>query len=241
VGPAWVETYGLRVLSISPPGIETPALAADDYRLSRLAELVVRVFDALVLERVAYVGYSWGASIGCHLGARFPDRLTALCLLDAGYDDVPDDGKTLDARIEEARALHAGFRFPSREAFLAAASAGRRRWNTLSEERALAGMRNEDGELVVSASPDAAAAALQGVIDEHPTAQLEPLDRTGLPVLLVTSGERAGDEEGRSAVERFRTAVPHAVVEHLPDSSHDVIGDEPERVARIVGEFLARR
>lgn len=240
VGPIWADTYGLRVLSISPPGVETPALAADDYGLSRLPEIVVRLLDALGLDRVAFAGYSWGASVGCHLGARFPERLTALCLLDAGYDDVADDGKTRETRIEEARAMQAGFRFPSREAFLEAAREGKQRWNAQAEARFLAGMREQDGELVVSASAEAAASALHGVIAEPPTAQLQVLGRTRLPVLLVTSGERAGGDEGRAAVERFRAAIPQSVVEHLPDSSHDVIGDEPEGVARIVGKFLER-
>src|SRR5262245_42547174 len=97
-GPAWAEEYGLRVLSVSPPGMETDALAAEEYVLSKLAALVVRLLDALDLERAAYVGYSWGASIGCHLGARYPERLSALVLLDAGYEDVPDDGKSFEER-----------------------------------------------------------------------------------------------------------------------------------------------
>jgi hypothetical protein len=64
-------------------------------------------------------------------------------------------------------------------------------------------MREADGELVVAASLDAAAAALHGVITEPPTERLRGLGRTGLPVLLVTSGERAGDEDGHRAVGAF--------------------------------------
>lgn len=95
-GLAWAAEYGLRVISISPPGVETPALPPEEYRLSRLAELVVLFLDTLDLEQAAYVGYSWGASIGCHLGALHAARLSSLVLLDAGYDDVPADGRSSD-------------------------------------------------------------------------------------------------------------------------------------------------
>ena len=239
-GPAWSEEYGLHVVSISPPGVETQALPAEEYGLARLASLVVRLLDALGFERAAYVGYSWGASIGCHLGAAHAGRLSALVLLDAGYDDVPPDGKSLEQRIEEARTAQAEFRFSDREAFLTLAREGKRNWRPALEERALAGMREEDGELVIAASLEAAAAALHGVITEPPTERLGDLGRTGLPVLLVTSGERAGDEAGRAAVERFRAAVPQAETVHIEDSGHDLLADAPEATIRAVGEFLTR-
>jgi pimeloyl-ACP methyl ester carboxylesterase len=239
-GPVWADEYGLRLISISPPGVETEALPAEDYRLPRLAQLVVRLLDALELERTAFVGYSWGASIGCHLGARHADRLSLLVLLDAGYQDVPDDGKSLEQRIDEARATQTEFRFDDREAFLAVAREGKPNWRPALEERALAGMREEDGQLVVASSPDAAAAALHSVMTEPPTEQLAALGNTGLPVLLVTSGDRAGDEDGRAAVERFRDAVPQAEVVHIADSGHDLLADAPEPTIRAVGKFLAR-
>jgi 3-oxoadipate enol-lactonase len=237
-GPAWAETYGLHVISISPPGVETDALPADAYALPRLAALVVDLLDALGLDRAAYVGFSWGASIGCHLGARHADRLSSLVLLDAGYQDVPADGKSLEERIEEARAMQAGFRFADWEGLFAAAREAGGRWSPEREERLRAGMREEGGQLVVAASPEAAAAALHGVITGPPTEQLDALGRTGLPVLLVTSGERAGDEDGQAAVARFRDAVPQVEVVHVSDSGHDLLADAPAETIRAVGDFL---
>ena len=238
-GPAWAETYGLHVISISPPGVETEALPAEAYTLPRLASLVVELIDALGLERAAYAGFSWGASIGCHLGARHAERLSSLVLLDAGYQDVPADGKNLEERIEDARTMQAGFRFDDWEGLFAAAREAGGRWSPEREERLRAGMREEGGQLVVAASPEAAAAALHGVMADPPTEQLEALGRTGLPVLLVTS-ERAGDEEGQASVARFREAVPQAEVVHVPDSGHDLLADAPAETIRAVGELLSR-
>ena len=237
-GLAWAEEYGLHVISISPPGLETEALPAEGYALTRLASLVVQLLDVLGLERAAYVGYSWGASIGCHLGARHPERLSGLVLLDAGYQDVPADGRSLAERIADARESQASFRFDDWEGLFTAAREAGGRWSPEREERLRAGMREVGGQLVVAASPEAAAAALHGVITEPPTEQLAALGRTDVPVLLVTSGERAGDEDGRAAVERFRATVPQAEIVHIENSGHDLLSDAPEQTIRAVGEFL---
>ena len=241
-GPIWADEYGLRVVSVSPPGIgEPPPLPAEGYLLSRLSDLVVRLLDRLELERAAYVGFSWGASIGCHLTARAPQRLRALVLLDAGYDDVEDDGKTLQERMADMRASQDDFRFPSWEAFLAAARERRPLWRPALEAQLRAGMREEGGDIVPVASPEAAGAALHGVIVEPPTAQLDAVGESGLPVLLLTSGERAGEDEGRAAVERFRVSVPQAEIVHVPEAGHDLLADVPERTTQAVGEFVRRQ
>ena len=88
VGPAWAAR-GFCVLSIAAPGIaDSPSLAElEGYRPSRLAGLVVELADLLSLERFAFVGWSWGASIGVHLAVRHRGRLEALVLLDAGHTD----------------------------------------------------------------------------------------------------------------------------------------------------------
>jgi len=239
-GPVWAEKYAQRVISISPPGVETPALPPEEYRLSRLAALVVRLLDSLSLERVAFVGYSWGASLGCHLAARFPERLSALVLLDAGYQDVPHDGKDLQTRFDEARAESSGFGFSGWDDFLAAAREGRPRWSPALEERYVAGMRESEGRIVVSASPEAGAAAIHGVILEPPTAQLSAIGMLDVPVLLLVSSERGDTDDGRVAVEQFRQLVPRARVERIADSGHDLLADQPEETIRTVGQFLSQ-
>jgi pimeloyl-ACP methyl ester carboxylesterase len=83
---------GLRILGVDAPGFgESPALEPRDYHPHVLADLVPLLLDALGLERAAFMGFSWGGDVGCHLAARHPDRLTALVVLDAGYRDPPFD------------------------------------------------------------------------------------------------------------------------------------------------------
>lgn len=90
--PQLVRDHGLRVLVLDAPGFGgSPALEPSRYHPNALADLVPPLLDAMALERVAFVGYSWGGDIGCHVAVRHADRLSALVLLDAGYRDPPFD------------------------------------------------------------------------------------------------------------------------------------------------------
>jgi len=96
---------GFRVLSIAAPGMgETPPLESpDDYRPTRLAELVLDVAGERGIDRFVYMGFSWGASIGVHLAAGNPERVEALVLLDAGHTDVVLDATREQLEAEFAR------------------------------------------------------------------------------------------------------------------------------------------
>jgi pimeloyl-ACP methyl ester carboxylesterase len=108
-GPAWSETFGFRVLAVSPPGLgETAAVGVDEFRPSALAGLVVRLLDALALERAVFVGASWGGFVGCRLVGLAPERLLGLVLLDAGYRDIEPVGSLADW-TEVARAMDVAF------------------------------------------------------------------------------------------------------------------------------------
>ena len=54
------------------------------------------------------MGYSWGGDVGCHVAPRYPDRVSALVLLDAGYRDPPfDPALPYEQRLEQNRELAA--------------------------------------------------------------------------------------------------------------------------------------
>ena len=87
-----MRDHGLRVVALDAPGFgRSPALEPAQYHPHALADLVPPLLAALELERVAFMGYSWGGDVGCHVAARHPDRVSALVLLDAGYRDPPFD------------------------------------------------------------------------------------------------------------------------------------------------------
>jgi pimeloyl-ACP methyl ester carboxylesterase len=236
-GPAWAER-GFRVLAFAAPGIadRTPFADLTAYRPTRLAALVVDVADRLAIGAFAYVGWSWGASIGVHLGARHADRLEALVLLDAGHTDIPGDP---EQRLEEVRAgiseQQERYRFADWEAFVAAARDTRPRWRPALEERLRAGMHEVDGAIVARSDRRAAAAAWHGLLQEQPSSAHSALGQTELPVLLVL----ASGNDTESEVARFRAAVPQTEVRRV-ESGHDVLADAPEETIGVVADFLAR-
>jgi lipase len=234
-GPAWAAD-GFRVVSIDAPGIADDRTLPDlaGYRPSSLAALVVAAADSLGIDRFDFVGWSWGASIGVHLGARHAARLRGLVLLDAGHNDVPGDPTTpLDEVIASFGEQHARYRFDDWDAFLAAAKETRPRWRPALEEQLRAGMREQDGAIVARSDKRAAAASWHGLLQEQPSSAHEALGRTGLPVLLVVASE----SETGADVERFRAAVPAAEIAEV-ESGHDLLADAPDETIALVSKWL---
>jgi lipase len=237
-GPAWADA-GFRVVAFAAPGIADPAAFPDleAYHPTRLADLVVEVADRLGIDRFAYVGWSWGASIGVHLGARHRDRLEALVLLDAGHTDIPGDaGQSLEDVLAGISARHERYRFADWDAFLAAARETRPAWRPALEERLRAGMHEVDGAIVARSDRRAAAAAWHGLLREQPSSTHGALGRSDLAILLVL----ARRNDTAAEVERFRAAVPHADVLTV-DAGHDLLADAPDETVAVVERWLSRR
>jgi pimeloyl-ACP methyl ester carboxylesterase len=107
--PQLVRDHSMRVVALDAPGFGgSPALEPARFHPHALADLVPALLDALELERVAFMGYSWGGDVGCHVAARHASRLTALVLLDAGYRDPPfDPSLPFEHYLEQNRELAA--------------------------------------------------------------------------------------------------------------------------------------
>lgn len=235
-GPAWAEA-GFHVIALAAPGIADSPTLPDlaDYRSSRLAGLVVGAADRCGLDRFVYVGWSWGASIGVHVAARFAPRLEALVLLDAGHTDIPGDpNKSLEDVLAEMSDQHLRYRFSSWDAFFAAARETRPNWRRELEDRLRAGMRVQDGDVVARSDRRAAAAAWHGLVQEQPSSAFEALARSGVPILLVL----ASQNDTANDVKRFRATVPHSEVATV-NSGHDLLADAPEETIGLVAEWLS--
>jgi pimeloyl-ACP methyl ester carboxylesterase len=234
-GPAWAAD-GFRVVAFAAPGIADPSALPilEAYRPSRLADLVPATADELGIRRFAYVGWSWGASIGVHLAVRHHDRLDALVLLDAGHTDIPGDPRrTRDDVLADIGDQHERYRFAGWDEFLAAAHETRTDWRPALEERLRAGMREVDGEVIANSDRRAAAAAWHGLLQEQPSTTHSALGRIRVPILLVLAdrNDTAAEAEG------FQRAVPHAELRSI-ESGHDLLADAPDATIALVSEWL---
>jgi pimeloyl-ACP methyl ester carboxylesterase len=189
VAPLWAEEHGLQVLAVSPPGLgETPPLDVEGFRPSALTSLVVRVLDALSIERAVFAGFSWGGFVGCRLAALAPERLSALVLLEGGHADLGPEA-SLEEWIEVARGIRPAL-----------------------------------------PDPEAAGAAIWGIVREPPSETWPSLARLEAPVLLVTGGDRA---------ESFSQSVPLAEIQTVPNAGHELLRDS--MTGNLVGTWLAQQ
>ena len=230
---AWAAR-GFRVLAPDLPGFGgSAAVEPDDYRPSRLAQLLLRDLP----ERFALVGFSWGGTIGCHIVAQAPQRVTALALVDVGYQTPPAAPKSYEEQLERARAENEGMRFSDADAYLAAA---RPHFSArITDAQLLASMRDDGGSLVPELTPEVYAAAMHGVEVEPPVALVGALRDAAVPVLLLVAGEPPRDERA-AEVEAFKEAAPKAEVRYFPDSGHNVLLDAADEAIPTVGEWLRR-
>lgn len=235
-GPAWAAR-GFRVVAPAAPGLgESPAFAdLEAYRPTRLADLVAGLARELGVARFAYVGWSWGASIGVHLAARHPAALDALVLLDAGHTDAGDtagwEAVSLEARIAAFRAEPVSF--PSWDSLLDTARGQATAWRPALEERICAGMEKRAGSVVARADPRALAAALHFLNLEPPSSALAALAELDAPILLVL----ASRNDTTRQVERFRAVVPAGETRTI-DSEHDLLAHAPAATIELVADWL---
>lgn len=219
VGPLLAER-GLHVLSVEAPwDLAQP----DHYLPSRLAELVLDVAP----ERFAFMGHSWGGSVGVQLAADHPERVDALVLLDGGYRDIDLGGASLTQVVEHFESEQTKHVFDDWAAFVEHTKSRVREWRPAVEEMYRSGWLERDGKIVPRSSARAAAWAIHGIAAEKQTGTH---DRLQLPILLLL----AHDADPGAFADKPNVET------HRLDAGHDIAEDAPEETARLVGDWLSR-
>ena len=111
IAPELAARLNARVVAVDAPGhSRSSARSAESFRPSALATLATEILDELDVEKAAFVGFSWGATVGCWLAALHPGRTLALVLIEGGHLDFGDlpgfrTDRTLGEFISEADAV----------------------------------------------------------------------------------------------------------------------------------------
>ncbi|BEP15166.1 hypothetical protein acdb102_34770 [Acidothermaceae bacterium B102] len=238
-------SYGLRVLAPDLPGFGgSPPWPADRYRPSELTGLLLSLLDRLGVARVACVGLSWGATLGCHLAALAPERVSALVLLDAGHI-LPSDSPTFEAdvtlkdRVRAADRSLSGFRFRRLEEALNRVSDDYPEWTPELEASWTAGLRLHRGAVVPRLRPSTFGGAVDGLVAEPVSATWPALAASAVPVLLLAADEpESARDLQATARERFAAAVPQAEVRVLAGQRNDLVAGLGSALAPMVGDWL---
>jgi 3-oxoadipate enol-lactonase len=94
---------GYRVLRLDSRGHGGSTFDGSPITVDRLALDVVKVLDALKIERAHFVGLSLGGMVGFALGQQHASRLASLVICDSRADSPPDYAKSWDERIAQAQ------------------------------------------------------------------------------------------------------------------------------------------
>jgi pimeloyl-ACP methyl ester carboxylesterase len=222
---------GWRVVATNPP-----FAPEEDYDTSSLADRMAAAADGSFVA----MGHSWGAVVSAFCGARHPERVRGVVLIDGGFTasrNFPGAAPKLEQRIAEMSELVRSKTWATWDEFLAEARERNGRWSAAHEERARDWVRQVNGRIVPRMPLESAVAVIRALDSDDPAQIHADISQ---PVLLLLATEPQGRREALEPfVRQFCAAVPQAEVRWLANASHDVPADLGPGLGEIVADWLA--
>jgi pimeloyl-ACP methyl ester carboxylesterase len=205
-------------------------LTVENATVPRLAELVLRVAAALRIGEVCYLaGHDIGGAVAQHIAAFNEDRVPKLALVNSVlYDSWPVPRVARFRNPEVARSVTPEQLIElRREALRGAVERG---LSPAEVEDYLSPWRSEGATRSWT--------ALAAAADARYTMELvEPLQRSGLPILLLW-----GEEDSAQPIDyahRFAREFPQARLVAVPGAGHIPMEDDPQMVGDALAGFFA--
>jgi pimeloyl-ACP methyl ester carboxylesterase len=214
---------GRRVLAPDLPGYGRSPRAPEvvDYRPAALADRLADLLRALDVAPVAYVGISWGATIGCWLAQAAPGSVERLVLVDGGHIDPAeapgfDAHATLRDRLRAARMHEPTWKSLDRALDAMAEAYGD--WTPWLDDAWRAALVERDKRWRPIVRPDVYAASVDGIATAPVSGTWPALASSGISVTLVVP------PESLTSTVRFTAAVPQARVVDVAAARTDLLG-----------------
>ena len=234
-----------RVIAPDQRGHGHTSQANTGYDWQSLASDAVGLLDHLGIPKASVFGHSWGATVALNLAVRFPDRVSALGLIDGGisrsnrpsnepaqtWDQVKARVRPRDVTGTRQEFLH---RLQTQLSFC---------WND-QIERIVQTMVYEDqnGQIQDILRPENHLQVMRAMWEE-PTSAI--YNQVACPTLIIPAGptpERANTERAmakRAGVEAASQSIRQCQVRWIPDTVHDIGYHKPQDLAEVMLEFLS--
>ena len=232
VAPLLLDRY--RIIAPDQRGHGKTTQATDGYGWHSVAA------DAVGIERAAVLGHSWGGNVAVSVAARFPERVSALVMIDGGFFSpqmLP--GATWDAFSQRLAPRDVS---GTRAEFLARMRAQLAVcWNAEVERIVQTMVYERDGQIYDILRPENQAQVIRAMWDD-PASDMWP--RVRCPSLILPAGpsaERAATEFARTRrrmVELAAAGIPDCRAHWIKDTIHDIGYHKPGELAAAIDGFL---
>ncbi len=195
------------------------------YGVGELAGEVIRLADAVKIDRFVLGGHSMGGYVALRVAAAWPERVAGLILVDTRAEaDAPEGRERRNAGIARIAAGDASDFLDEFVAGLVGPSSRARAPRVLAELRAIA----------AEAAPEALAGCLAGMRDRPDSSAL-------LPALAVPTLVIVGQEDSLTppaASRSMAAALPRATLVEIPSAGHTPSMERPIPTAEAILGFL---
>ena len=235
VSPLLREKY--RVIAPDQRGHGRTTQASNGYDWQSLASDMVGLMDHLGISQAAVFGHSWGGKVAINMAASFPERVSALVMIDGGFFGARARSRPT---LEEFKTRAAPRDVSgTRQEFLARMRSQLSLcWND-EVERIVQTMVYEDeaGQMHDILRPDNHAQVMEAMWGQ-PASDTWP--HISARTLIVAAGpipERAGSEfarRRRESVEAASQGIKNNRVYWVPETVHDIGYHKPEELATVI-------
>jgi len=196
----------------------------------------VDAIQALAIEHPIVVGHSWGATVALQYAATYPERVTALALVDGATNQFSlRAGWTREQAIKDLAPPR--FSGTPRETFLSFFKSGLlgQQWSPELEESVLHIVQLRDDDTVAPRLDFESHLQIIGAMWDQPT--LDLYRRVRCPVKLIVAEQQAGEERQtffamrNEGIARIQAIAPSVQVVRMPDTIHDIPLQRPRDLA----------
>ena len=229
-----------RIIAPDQRGHGQTTQANEGYGWHSVASDAVGLLDMLEIEKAIVFGHSWGGNVAVGLAAHYPERVSALVMIDGGFFSpqmLP--GATWEAfsqRLSPRDVSGTRAEFLSRMSGQLAVC-----WNAEIERIVQTMVYEQDGQIYDILRPENQAQVIRAMWDD-PASELWP--KIECPALIVPAGpspERANTDFARTRkrmVELAAAGIPNSRVHWVADTIHDIGYHRPGELAEVILEFV---
>ena len=229
-----------RVIAPDQRGHGLTSQVNSGYDWQSLASDAVGLLDHLGISQASVFGHSWGATVALNVAARFPDRVSALGLIDGGVsrrDSSTESWDQVKARIRPRDVSGTRQQFLDRLRVQLSFC-----WNE-QIERIVQTMvyEDQDGQIQDILRKENHLQVMHAMWEEPASALYR---QVACPTVIIPAGptsERANTERAiakEAGVEAAVKSLSQGQVRWIPETVHDIGYHKPRELAEVMLEFL---